>query len=271
MDMADALSLNYSRSIERSDMSPILKLLYKVEMSRMLKYESRAVHKFNRVFLHTAKDREYLIKKSENIKKDNIILSTQGVNFDLFGNRGRCSNVFFKRKRIVFVGTMSYLPNIQAVTFFVNEVFPSILKTFSDAEFYIVGSSPTAQVERLAKKPGVFVTGRVDNIYDYYAESTISVCPINIGAGIQNKILESMAVGVPVITSTMSSKGLLPGFENSLLIANSVDEWLDCIERLFSNFSFYEEKSDRAYRYVRENYEWDSVLEPYKQNINQLV
>jgi len=272
MDMADALSLNYARSIDKGNINFALRWVYNTEMNRILDYEIRSIKRFDRVFLHTKSDKDYLLDRESSILEEKIELSTQGVNFDLFRTRPDSSkNSSFLRKRVVFVGTMSYLPNIKAVLFFANKVFPSILTRFPGAKFYVVGSNPPKQVSNLSKQPNICVTGRVDSVYDYYADSTVSVCPVNIGAGIQNKILESMSVGVPVVASTMSSSGLLDGYQDSILIANDVDEWVDCVIRMFTDFSLYEEKSRKAGEYVRKNYDWSCVLKPYKESVDLMT
>jgi glycosyltransferase involved in cell wall biosynthesis len=125
-----------------------------------------------------------------------------------------------RRARIVFVGRMSYEPNVVAVEDFVSEVLPRIAPGHNDLEFRIVGSSPHGRVRRLMHKPNVHVTGFVADIRTELAEATVSVCNVRVAGGAQNKILESLAAAVPVVTTRSTAEALGLRHREHVMIAD---------------------------------------------------
>jgi polysaccharide biosynthesis protein PslH len=115
----------------------------------------------------------------------------------------------------VFTGTMDYLPNVQAVTWFATEILPVIRETLPAACFYIVGNNPSPDVQKLAQIDGVRVTGRVPDVRPYIAHATAGVAPMCIARGIQNKVLEAMSMGKPVVLTSGALEGIdaVPGQE----------------------------------------------------------
>jgi sugar transferase (PEP-CTERM/EpsH1 system associated) len=109
---------------------------------------------------------------------------------------------------IVFTGAMDYWPNIDAVNWFARDIFPLVLIEKPDARFYIVGSNPSGAVTQLANRPGIVVTGRVDDVRPYLAHAILAVAPLRIARGIQNKVLEAMSMGTPVVASPQALEGI---------------------------------------------------------------
>lgn len=123
----------------------------------------------------------------------------------------------------VFTGTMDYVPNVDAVTWFAQDILPIIHQTLPQAQFYIVGSSPSPTVQALAQIGGVHVSGRVPDVRPYLAHATAAVAPMRIARGIQNKVLEAMAMAKPVIVTSDALEGIdaAPGTE--LLLADDAE------------------------------------------------
>jgi len=119
------------------------------------------------------------------------------------------------RPNFVFTGTMDYPPNADAVAWFATAILPLIRRSLPAAQFHIVGSNPSADVLRLARLDGVFVTGRVPDVRPYIAHATASVAPMRIARGIQNKVLEAMAMARPVVLTSGALEGIAaePGVE----------------------------------------------------------
>ncbi|HEY7203381.1 MAG TPA: TIGR03087 family PEP-CTERM/XrtA system glycosyltransferase [Methylomirabilota bacterium] len=109
---------------------------------------------------------------------------------------------------VIFTGAMDYLPNIDAVQHFCADILPLVRRDVPDAVFYIVGLNPSADVRRLGEQPGVVVTGSVPDVRPYYARTTVCVAPLRIGRGIQNKVLQGMAMGLPVVASPLAARGV---------------------------------------------------------------
>lgn len=134
----------------------------------------------------------------------------------------------------VFTGTMDYPPNVDAVTWFATEILPSIQRTAPDAQFHIVGNNPTESVTQLARLPGVHVTGRVPDVRPYVFHATAAVAPMRIARGIQNKVLEAMAMARPVIVTSGALEGIdaHPGVD--IILADSAPDFAAAALRLIS-------------------------------------
>ena len=121
---------------------------------------------------------------------------------------------------------MDYFPNVDAVEFFVRRVLPSIRRAVPNTQFLIVGSRPTRSVRRLATLPGVQVTGSVPDVRPYLVRSHVFVAPLLIASGTQNKILEAMAMGLPVIATPRAIHGLPAILHDPVQVAESTQEWV---------------------------------------------
>ncbi len=109
---------------------------------------------------------------------------------------------------VIFTGAMDYLPNIDAVRYFSDDILPRVRREIADTRFYIVGLNPSADVRQLADVPGVVVTGPVRDVRPFYARASVCVAPLRIGRGVQNKVLQAMAMGLPVVASSVAQRGL---------------------------------------------------------------
>ncbi len=136
----------------------------------------------------------------------------------------------------VFTGTMDYPPNIDAACWFAKDILPMIRAQIGNAQFYVVGTSPAQEVLRLSKLDGVHVTGRVQDVRPYLAHAVASVAPLRIARGIQNKVLEAMAMGMPVITTPQALEGIdAAQAGRDLLVAPSAAEIADLAYKLAMN------------------------------------
>ncbi|CCG40547.1 TIGR03087 family PEP-CTERM/XrtA system glycosyltransferase [Magnetospirillum molischianum] len=122
---------------------------------------------------------------------------------------------------IVFTGSMDYWPNIDAVRWFANEIFPTVATTVPSARFVIVGANPTREVLDLAKQPGITVTGRVADVRPYLSHAAVAVAPMRVARGIQNKVLEAMAMGRVVVTTSQGWEGINAKPGQDLLVEDS--------------------------------------------------
>jgi sugar transferase (PEP-CTERM/EpsH1 system associated) len=129
------------------------------------------------------------------------------------------------RPNFVFTGTMDYRPNVDAVLWFAESIFPVIRRTEPAAQFHIVGSSPAAEVQALAALPGVFVTGRVADVRPYLAHATAGVAPMRIARGIQNKVLESMAMARPTVVTGDALAGIAAAPAAEVLLADTAEDF----------------------------------------------
>jgi polysaccharide biosynthesis protein PslH len=164
----------------------------------------------------------------------------------------------------VFTGTMDYIPNIDAVVWFATEVLPLIRQAHPMAQFFIVGSSPAEAVRRLASLDGVTVTGRVPDVRPYVLHATAAVGPMRIARGIQNKVLEAMAMGKPVIVTSGALEGIdaTPGRE--VILADDAATFADAAVRLSNAGAVHTAEGLAlglaARRLILQRYDWDACL-----------
>ena len=142
------------------------------------------------------------------------------------------SNVSYEAQTICFMGKMNYYPNEKCMLEFCANILPLLRKKYPMLKLSIIGSNPTKKIMALQSIQGVEVTGRVDDVRSFVQRCALSVVPLTIARGTQNKILESMAMGVPVVCSKVAARGIdaIPG--EHVLVASTPEEYVACISRL---------------------------------------
>lgn len=177
------------------------------------------------------------------------------------------------RPNFVFTGTMDYPPNADAVIWFAQTILPLIRRQVPAAQFHVVGSSPTPAVQRLTEIPGVFVTGRVPDVRPYVAHATAAVAPMRIARGIQNKVLEAMAMARPVIVTPDALEGIEADPSNEVVLATGDTAFATAAIRLATTTDG-EAIGANARRRVLANYVWaerlrgfDDLLRPARMDL----
>jgi sugar transferase (PEP-CTERM/EpsH1 system associated) len=162
---------------------------------------------------------------------------------------------------IVFVGRMDYFPNIEGIVYFAKQILPIIRQSIPKAELRIVGSSPTREVRKLASRPGISVTGHVPDVRPYLREAIVSIAPLRIARGTQNKILEAMAAGVPVVATPEAAKGIqaVPG--EHLLVADTVQAFANHVINVLQNAELRSRLSERGRQQIENSHVWPLSME----------
>ncbi len=162
---------------------------------------------------------------------------------------------------VVFTGAMDYWANADAVEWFARKVWPLVRERRPEARFFIVGARPAPEVQELARVPGVFVVGAVPDVRPYLAHAEVAVAPLRIARGIQNKVLEAMAMGLPTVATPQAAKGLsaLPGEE--LVVARGAEAFAAAVAGLLGQPN--EALRQAARRRVLRDYRWDRNLEGF--------
>jgi len=163
---------------------------------------------------------------------------------------------------VVFTGQMDYPPNVEAVRWFVREVWPALERQAGGLRFRIVGRQPVRPVRQLADVPGVEVTGAVPDVRPFLSAATAAVVPLRLARGIQNKVLEAMAMARPVVASPAALEGLevTPGRE--ALAAETPDEWREAVLRLLREPALGARLGESARRCVEDRYSWPARMAP---------
>jgi sugar transferase (PEP-CTERM/EpsH1 system associated) len=231
-----------------------VKHLYSHEAKVLAKYERNMIDKFDRSVFVSPRETDHLpdsAKKKISFIQNGIDTESQPV-----------SNKAADEPNIVFVGAMDYFPNIDAAIHFAHNVFPVIRSKCPETKLFIVGSRPASSVLRLSSLPGITVTGTVDKVQPFLMKSRVAVIPIRISQGIQNKILESLAAGLPVVTTSVCAAGLRDIRRLPVVVADDVEDMAKQV------LNFLQKPPDAAQfiacrQYLKEAYNWETNLSAF--------
>jgi sugar transferase (PEP-CTERM/EpsH1 system associated) len=185
-----------------------LSTLYGREGERLLAFERAVANRAYATVFVTPGEAE-LFRSLAPESASRVFSARNGVDVEFFSPQPSLPNPFTAdQQAIVFTGAMDYWPNVDAVAWFAEQILPLVAKKHPNASFHIVGAHPASSVQALARNPGVFVTGRVDDVRPYLQHSRVVVAPMRIARGIQNKVLEGMAMARPVVVSAAAARGL---------------------------------------------------------------
>ncbi len=246
IDYMDALSKGVERRSEKA--SGLRKWIFDLEFKRLMKYENSIFEYFENHTIISEQDRNYIFHK--NRIKITVVPNGVDRSYLNFENEG-----VKKTTDILFTGNMSYPPNITASLYIINEVLPKLPKT---TKVTIAGANPVKEVQ-LLKAENVDVTGFVEDLRTYYASHKIFVAPMFLGTGLQNKLLEAMAIGIPCITTSMANNALNATPEKEILIADNAAAFQTQIERLLNDQDLRDSIAVNARNFIRSNYDWETV------------
>ncbi len=171
---------------------------------------------------------------------------------------------------LMFIGSMEYPPCVDAVLYFCSEILPLIRHAINAMELWIVGGEPRPEVLKLDGS-AVHVTGRVEDVVPYYQQSTVCVVPLRAGGGTRLKILEAMALGRPVVSTTIGCEGLDVVDGEHLLIADTPEQFAEKTLRLLRDRQLYQHIAANGRRLVESRYGWDKIAERLMDVYQQMV
>ncbi len=235
--------------------------------------EAAAVCRMERLAVERC-DAALLVSQAEvaamGLGDDKIKVVTNGVDVDFF-RPDVVAPADLGPASLVFTGTMDYRPNVEGVCWFVREVWPELKRRMPELTFTIVGRNPARPVRRLAKTPGVNVTGSVPDVRPYLAAAGVAICPLQMARGVQNKVLEAMAMGKAVVVSPAALEGLEAEVGVDLLKADTPDEWRERILQLVSDDVFRDRLGHTARQTVERKYRWSVQMQPLVSLCRSLV
>jgi len=230
------------------------KIRYFINWVMMKKWEVRVLENFYICITVSFINKKIL--NSINPKLD-ISVIQNGVDVDKY----RPLPINSGTKNILFIGFMDYVANHDAALYFYNEIFPIIKKKIPYSKFFIVGKKPKQEIRALTKDKNVIVTGYVEDVRSYYQDCDVSVMPLRAGGGTRLKILEAMALGRPVISTSIGCEGLDVIEGHHLLIANDAKQFAEKTLRLLSDRNLYKCIVREARQLVVARYSWDAIAE----------
>jgi len=251
----------FSKGVERRlAISPFyLKPFLKIEYQRLLRYEHMAFEAFDHKIIISAPDRDLIPHPDKN----KIVVVANGVDTDFFKPVEAQ-----KQFDLVFTGNMGYPPNIKSAEFLVNEILPKIRAHKPDLRLLIAGANPHLRVMVL-KSPQIEVSGWVPDMRDCYAAARIFIAPMQIGTGLQNKLLEAMAMQIPCITSPLAFHALNAKEGEEILVASTPDEYARHILFLLNNPEKAQQIAKKGFDFVHRNFNWDNETDKIEQLIGK--
>ena len=269
--------------------------IYALEGRRLADYERNVAENFDHSIFVTEAEEKIFKDKNPNIQ--NVCVISNGVDLDYFSpnylhqestidqrpsaNERGSSTITqhpatinqqqssinqppassLQQPVIVFTGAMDYYANVDGVVWFTKEILPLIKKQIPEIRFYIVGSNPTKEVLSLSDNNDVTVTGYVPDSREYLNKATVVVVPLRIARGIQNKILEAMAMGIPVVATPQAFEGIEAKPGRDLILGEDVEKVAEGVIKLIKKVSLRKSLGDNARRIIEKNYCWAKNLE----------
>lgn len=234
--------------------------IYKRESTLIREVEKDMLKHSDVSLVVSEKDKEIL---QSIVPSARVEVTRNGVDIDSFSPRKTSPEKF----SVVFTGIMDYFPNVDGVEFFIKHIWLHLKNDIPQAKFYIVGGNPLPKIKRLESKEDIYVTGYVPDIREYLQKASVCVVPLRIARGIQNKILEALAMGVPVITTGIAAEGLNLTEEHGLLVADDITAFLEKTEEVLNNDELRQDLSSKAINGIRNHYTWDAPL----RKVNEII
>lgn len=227
--------------------------VYRREWQTLLEFERRVAYSFTENVLCTPLEEKIF---QEQMPGASSTVLRNGVDLEAFTPAPEKAEA----GHLVFTGVMNYYPNVDGCLWFAKEILPRVRERHPDAHFTIVGSHPTPEVQALEKLDGVRVTGFVDSVTDWAQRAQIAVAPLRIARGIQNKVLEAMACGLPIVGTTSATQGVEGQHERDYIVADDATAFADHTCKLLDDPARAGELGRAARRFVEENYNWETVF-----------
>lgn len=245
IDLIDSMQLNIERRLSADNL--FLKIILREELMRLRKYENEIANIYDNSVVVSERDRIYISSKK-------VLTIPLGVDADFFV---RHNNLPYNRT-IVFSGNMGYFPNENAIIWFVNNCLIKIKEKVPDVRLIIAGNNPSVKVNNLHNGISVIVTGYVDSIVDILNKAQIAIAPMQVGSGMQFKILEAMACALPVVITKIGLGGIfyLIDRKNIVIADNATDFANECIE-LLCNYQLAVKIGKAAREIIVKKYSWE--------------
>jgi len=252
IDLTDCLTEYYRQRAVRSGW--LAAAYWWIEYWKMRRYEPAMASRFSLGLVVTS------IEKAR-LNLDNVRVLPNGVDLKYFS-----PGAARKRRGLVFLGTMSYAPNIDAVKYFLEEMLPAIRRELPGISLTVVGRHP-GRLGRRCRVPGVKFTGEVSDIRSYLRKGEMLINPLRMGAGLQNKLLQAMACGLPVVSSPFSARGLGAADGHQLLVGRDSDEFIRQVVKVHKMPGLAASLARSGRRFVEAEYAWPQQFQKLERMI----
>jgi sugar transferase (PEP-CTERM/EpsH1 system associated) len=254
MDMIDVDSSKWRQYAEQSRWWT--SCIYRYEAKHLADYEQRLAQNFDHVLVVSEQEKKVFPGGGDT---PNLEAMSNGVDLEYF-MPDRSATHAAARPTLVFTGAMDYLANIDGIKWFVESVFPRVQAAVPDVELLIVGSKPTQEIARLGRLRGVVVTGFVEDVRRYLARASVCIVPLRVARGIQNKVLEAMAMGKAVVCTPQAYEGIRAMPDKEIIVVEGAEDFAAATIDLLGNRSRARQLGLAARRCVEKAYTWEENL-----------
>ena len=224
-------------------------IIYQQEYRRLQAFEAHINRTFDACLVVSEEEKQLLPYPG------NVTVMPNGIDCQFFSPRD-----LRQEDTLIFTGAMNYWPNIDAMTYFCREIWPLVHAQRPHVRLLIAGMDPTPQIRALGN-PSIAVTGYVPDMRDYLAQATVCVVPLRIAKGLQNKILEAMAMGIPVVATTVANTGIKAHDQQHLLLADHPADFARAIVTLLQDPQLRQTLACKARQFVEERFSWATHLQ----------
>jgi sugar transferase (PEP-CTERM/EpsH1 system associated) len=254
----------WRRHAEHAD-NPVARFLLGQQWRRMLRFEGEALRRFDLVLAVSEADQQALERLYPASLREPARIIQTGVDTTYFTPvSSQAPRADSESPQLVFTGSMDWLPNEDGMIHFADEILPRIRAAIPGVTLSIVGRAPTPAVRRLAERPGIDVTGRVDDVRPHVAAGTVYVVPLRIGGGTRLKIFEAMSMGKAVVSTSIGAEGLPVTDGRDVILADDPQSFADAVVNLIRDTGARARIEAAARRLVVERYEWSAVAEDFE-------
>ncbi len=231
----------------------------KLDLPRTESYEGWLPTQFDQVLVTSAIDKKAFLALIPNeTPHSNISVVPNGVDLDYFKAENDISR---EEATLVISGKMSYHANVNMVLYLINEIMPLIWYQRADVKLWVVGKDPSPEILALAENPAITVTGYVESILPYLQKATLAVAPIQYGAGIQNKVLEAMACGTPVVSTPKAVSAINVNYGKEILLGDTPETFAKSVLKLLNDSDLRQQIGTAGQNFVEKNHRWDHIAE----------
>ncbi|MCP4404773.1 MAG: glycosyltransferase [bacterium] len=228
------------------------RIVFFVKWLLMLRWEREWASRFDRVLAVSAREAEWL-------RAADPRLSISVIENGIDTRQHQALPEPSEPHTLLFAGTMGYPPNVDAVLWFCREMLPRIQQQIPDVKFLVVGHHPSPEIRKLDERPNITVTGHVSEMRPYYERASVCIVPLRAGGGTRLKILEAMALGRPVLSTTLGCEGLHVQYGKELLIADTPEAFAKHAVGILQNCTLRERLAQEGRLCVEQGYDWSII------------
>ncbi|MEM9053106.1 MAG: glycosyltransferase [Bacteroidota bacterium] len=248
IDYQDAFSKGMERRADRAKFP--FREIFNLERKRLVAYENIIFEYFENKVIISDEDRKYIYHP----ERQDIHIVTNGIDTEFFNPSANKESSF----DLVFVGNMSYPPNVETAEYIVNRVLPILRPNFPDIKVLIAGAEPNKKVMALGQIEGVELRAGLPDIRDAYGTGQVFFAPMLIGTGLQNKLLEAMAMEIPCVTSLLANRALMGTHGENIMVAETPEEYAELTALLLRNPDLCKTIGKAGRTYVQSKFSWES-------------